>query len=132
MKNRVCPEFTVLNIYIFNHSEFWTTCAEIFHCIEIFFIFQDFWATWACPENRVCPEFFKPGVGRPPPRTALVSVIVNFQRGMRCYTPRHTKTWSENFASQGNNWCGRLNLLGEKLQHPSWKSRGWKLIDMDS
>ena len=27
LKNRVCPEFTVLNIYIFNHSEFWTTCA---------------------------------------------------------------------------------------------------------
>ena len=69
VKNRVCPEFTVLNIYIFNHSEFSTTCAEIFHCIEIFFIFQDFWATWACPENRVCPEFFKPG-GWPPPSYA--------------------------------------------------------------
>jgi len=27
LKNRVCPEFTVLNIYIFDHSEFWTTCA---------------------------------------------------------------------------------------------------------
>ena len=37
LKNRVCPEFTVLNIY-FYHSEFWTTCA--------------------CPENRVCPEIF--------------------------------------------------------------------------
>jgi len=35
-------------------------CPEIFHCIEIFFIFQDFWATWAYPENRVCSEFFKP------------------------------------------------------------------------
>ena len=38
--------FTVLNIY--------------------FFIFPDFWATCACPENRVCPEIFQAG-GRPPP-----------------------------------------------------------------
>ena len=27
LKNRVCPEFIVLNIYIFNNSDFWTTCA---------------------------------------------------------------------------------------------------------
>ena len=27
LKNSVCPEFTVLNIYTFNDSEFWTTCA---------------------------------------------------------------------------------------------------------
>ena len=31
---------------------------EIFHCIEIFFIFQDFWGTCACPENRVCHDIF--------------------------------------------------------------------------
>ena len=48
-------------------------CTEIFHCIEIFFIFQNFWATWACPENRVCPEFFNRGGGRPPPRTPLLA-----------------------------------------------------------
>ena len=30
----------------------------IFHCIEIFFIFQEFRATYACPENKVCPENF--------------------------------------------------------------------------
>ena len=41
-------------------------CLEDFHCIEILFIFHDFWATWAYPENRVSPEFFKPG-GRLPP-----------------------------------------------------------------
>jgi len=35
-----------------------TVCPEIFHCIEIFFIFQDFWGTWACPENRVFLENF--------------------------------------------------------------------------
>ena len=35
-------------------------CLEIFqiHCIEIFYIFQDFWATCACPENRICPGKF--------------------------------------------------------------------------
>ena len=32
---------------------------ENFICIEIFVIFQDFWATRDFPENRVCPEFFK-------------------------------------------------------------------------
>ena len=29
-------------------------CPEIFHCVEIFFILQDFWGTCACPENKVC------------------------------------------------------------------------------
>jgi len=33
-------------------------CPENFHWIEIFFIFQDFWGTWACPENRDFPEIF--------------------------------------------------------------------------
>jgi len=44
LKNRVCPDFTVLNIYFFIIQDFWVTCAcpEIFHCIEIFFIIQDF------------------------------------------------------------------------------------------
>jgi len=67
LKNRVCPEFTVFNIYIFNHSEFWTTCA----CPEKqslpwkfslhwnIFICQDFWRTCACPENRVYHEIFR-------------------------------------------------------------------------
>jgi len=27
-------------------------CPKNFHCIEIFFIFQDFWATCACPEKQ--------------------------------------------------------------------------------
>jgi len=32
-------------------------CLEIFqiHCIEIFYIFQDFWATCACPERQKVP-----------------------------------------------------------------------------
>jgi len=65
-------------IYIFYHSKFWTTCdwpgtqslPWIFYCNEIFFIFQDFWATCACPENKVCPDFFQARGGgcssRPP------------------------------------------------------------------
>jgi len=77
LKNRVCPEFTVFNMY-FYHSEFSTSCACLekqnlpwnFSLYWNIFIFQNFWATWACPENRVCPEFFKPW-GRP--RTPLVS-----------------------------------------------------------
>ena len=28
------------------------SCPETFHCVEIFFIFQDFWATCACPEKQ--------------------------------------------------------------------------------
>ena len=28
------------------------SCSESFHCIEIFFIFQDFWGTCACPEKQ--------------------------------------------------------------------------------
>jgi len=45
LKNRLCPEFTVLNIY-FYHSKFWTT--------------------WACPENQSLPRIFQSG-GLPTP-----------------------------------------------------------------
>ena len=44
---------------IFYHSDFWKTflpwktdCPETFHSVEIFFIFQHFWATCACPEKQ--------------------------------------------------------------------------------
>jgi len=39
---------------------------KFFTALKYFFIFQDFSASCACPENRVCPEFFKPGDGSPP------------------------------------------------------------------
>jgi len=63
-ENRFCPEFTVLNTNFLTFRIFEQlalaqknrSCPEMFHCIEIFFI-QDFWATCACTENRVCPEF---------------------------------------------------------------------------
>jgi len=63
-KQRCLKFFTVLSILL--HSEVlsnfpspWkTACAlKIFTVLNIFFIVQDFWATYACPENRVCPEF---------------------------------------------------------------------------
>ena len=68
-----CPEkqctlkiFTVLNIQYFIHSGFlsnlflpWKQSVPWnFNCIEIFFIFHDFWETCAYPENRVCPANF--------------------------------------------------------------------------
>jgi len=37
-----------------------------FHCFEIFFIVQEFWATCACPENRICHEIFQDGRRQPP------------------------------------------------------------------
>jgi len=47
-------------IYIFYYSGFLSNlcCPRIFHCIEIYFIIQDFWATSACPEKQSCPENF--------------------------------------------------------------------------
>ena len=53
-----------LRWYIFYHSGFLSNlrlpwkqnCREIFRCIDIFFITQDFWATCACPENKVWSE----------------------------------------------------------------------------
>jgi len=49
LKNRMCPEFTVLNIYFLSFRIFEqlalalkNNCPEIFHCIEVFFIIQDF------------------------------------------------------------------------------------------
>ena len=67
LKNRVCSElFHCVEIFLI-FQDFWATLhfskktvfPWIFHCIEIFVIFQDFWATCACPENRVCPETFE-------------------------------------------------------------------------
>jgi len=34
------------------------SCPAIFHCIEIYFIIQDFWAASALPEKESCPENF--------------------------------------------------------------------------
>jgi len=77
-----CPEkesllknFSLYWILIFHHSGFlsnlrlpWKkqSCPENFHCIGIYFIIQDFWATFACPEKQSCPEnfhciFYHPG-----------------------------------------------------------------------
>ena len=45
---------------IFYHADFCSekqSCPETFHCVEIFFIFQDFWATCGLPWKTVCPEF---------------------------------------------------------------------------
>ena len=49
-----------------------TVCPENFQWIEIFFIIQEFWATCACPENRICPEIFQAGGWQPPLVTRLV------------------------------------------------------------
>jgi len=65
LKNRVCPEFTALNIYFLIIQDFWATCAcpEIFHCIAIFLTIQDFWATLRLPEKF----FFQGGCRSPAP-----------------------------------------------------------------
>jgi len=36
--------------------------SQLWTCI---FYHSEFWTIWTCPEKRVCPEFFKPGGGRP-------------------------------------------------------------------
>ena len=36
-----------------------TVALEFFTEMKYFFIIHDFWATYACPENRVCPEIFQ-------------------------------------------------------------------------
>jgi len=43
-------------------------CPEIFHCMETFFYHSGFWATCACPENRISPEIFQAGGRLPSPR----------------------------------------------------------------
>jgi len=59
----LCIEYIFLILIIQNFEQLALAlknrvCPEIFHCIEIFFIFQDLWGTCACPENRVCHENF--------------------------------------------------------------------------
>ena len=62
-ESRVCPEFTVLNVYFLSFRIFEqialalknTSCPDTLYWN--IFIIQDFWATCACPENKVCPEF---------------------------------------------------------------------------
>jgi len=45
---------------------------EFFTVLKYFFIIQDFWATSACPENRVCPEIFQARGAAAPPDPRLV------------------------------------------------------------
>jgi len=74
LKNRVALKIFTVNI--FYHSGFWSNLRlpwkqslSWIHCSEyIFFIIQDFWATCACPENRVCPKNFKDRGAAAPPR----------------------------------------------------------------
>ena len=78
LKITICRNYTdhrEVNIHwlhcienFFTVQDFWATCAcpknrvcpENFHCIEIFFIIKDFWATCACP------EIFQAGVAAAP------------------------------------------------------------------
>ena len=81
LKNRVCPEFIVLNI-IFYHSGFlnnlhlpWKKefALKFSTVLNVFFIIQDFWATCACAENRVYLEIFQANgeTATPPPLTPM-------------------------------------------------------------
>ena len=104
-ENRVCPEFTVLNIYLLPFRIFEqlalavknTNCPEIFHCIKIFFIIQDFLASCACPENRVCPEIFQNNGGgrppRPPASYAYASYIINYTHKNSFKAPKSINSW---------------------------------------
>ena len=54
LKNKVCPEFTVLNIYFLSFRIFEQLALALKNRVALkFFIIKDFWATCACPENRV-------------------------------------------------------------------------------
>jgi len=78
------PEFTVLKMYflllrIFEQLALALknrVALECFTEFKYFFIIRDFCASSACPENRVCPEFFPARGGcrspRPPPRTPML------------------------------------------------------------
>ena len=66
VKNRGCPEFFRCISYIFYYSGVlsnlrlpWKTegALKFFTVFNICFIIQEFWATCACPENRVALEF---------------------------------------------------------------------------
>jgi len=65
LKNKVCSEFTVLNIYVSSFSIFEqlalalknTSCLEMFYCIEIFFSFRIFEQLARALKNKVCSEF---------------------------------------------------------------------------
>jgi len=76
LKTRVCPEITALNIYLLSFRNFEElalalknrVCLEDFHCIEIFMIIQDFWATFAFLETSCRLHWnFSSRRGCPPP-----------------------------------------------------------------
>jgi len=65
LKNRVCPEVTVWNMGLYflsfrilnNFRLSWKTefALNFFTALKYFLIFQDFWATCACPEKQSLP-----------------------------------------------------------------------------
>jgi len=76
-----CIDYTFYHSGVLSnlHLPWKQNCPCILHCIEIFFIIQDFLATCACTENRVCPENFQARVGgRPPPSPRLVCLRVKY------------------------------------------------------
>jgi len=87
-EKQIWPEILHCIEIFFIILDFWATyvCPESFHCFEIFFIIQEFWATCACPENRICPEIFQVGRRQPPRLVRLWAYGIehgwaNFLRG---------------------------------------------------
>jgi len=107
LKNRVCPEFTVFNIY-FYHSGFWATCPcpekqslPWIHCVEIFFIIQDFWATCACPEKQSLPWIHC---------VEIFFIIQDFWATCAC-PEKQTLPWKFSSRSGGSSSAARLARL---------------------
>jgi len=58
LKNRVCPEFTVLNVFfMLQNFEQLTLALKIFTALNIVFTFKIFEQLVFALKNRVCPEF---------------------------------------------------------------------------
>ena len=66
LKNRVALKLSTVLKYFLSFRTFEQlvlnlkniVCPEIFHCVEIFFIFQDFWGTLRLPENSLSWNFW--------------------------------------------------------------------------
>ena len=122
-------------IYIFYHSKLWTTCdctgtqslPWTFYCNEIFFIFQDFWATCAWPENRVCPDFFQAkGSGLPPRPPASYATAWNKQNWSHICICLKRNLWILDKNSKSSFAPNRVRrvarVISLKLKLPSYQT----------
>jgi len=141
-KNRVAQKiFTVLeyilSFRIFEQLSLALKNRVALKIFTVFFIIQDFWATCACPENRVCPEIFQARGGcRPHASYAYAHVLSFAYRGRLRKWRAHCSTVGLHFVTKYGNKPAKVHLIlrysRSFVPWDCWTHTSWQVMQRES